>query len=157
MTDDYALPEASPDFRSHFTDPVYEDPAGEFAPFGTDEGSDMLHEWDERRGELADSSTVSQLLEESGYDGVEQHLDVPEPAGLGGERRPAHLPVPGGQIDAAFIVIAAGFTLLRLAGHIDEHGKRLTLKALDVLIDFYDSPVPAELLRQREDLASWGE
>ena len=155
MNDDYALPEAVQAFQTHFTDPVYDDPAGEFAPFGTDEGSDMLHEWDERRGELASTSTVSHLLDESGFDGVEEQLDVPEPDGLGRERGPGGIPVPGGQIDAATIVIAAGFTLLRLTGHIDEQGKRLTLKALDVLIDFYDSP--AELLRQREDLSIWEE
>lgn len=153
MTDDYALPEAAQAFRTHFTDPLYDDPEGEFAPFGTDEGFDMLHEWAERRGELASTSTLSQLLEESGFDGVEQQLDVPEPAGLGREHGPAKIPVPGGQIDAATIVIGAGFTLLRLTGNLDEQGKRLTLKALEVLIDFYDSP--AELLHQREDLSSW--
>ena len=143
MEDD-ALPKAAPGFTSHFTDPVYEDPAGEFAPFGTDEGWDLLHEWADRRSELNTSSTVSQLLEESGFGEMEHQLDVPETAGI---------PVPGGQVDAATMVIGAGFTLLRLTGHVDEQGKRLTLKALNVLIDRYDSP--SELLRQRADLESW--
>lgn len=63
------------------------------------------------------------------------------------------IPVPGGQVDAATITIGAGFTLLRLTGHIDEAGRKLTLKAIDVLIRRYDSP--PELLRQKADLQSW--
>jgi len=54
MSDDGALPEAAPAFRSHFTDPVYDDQAGDLAPFGTDEGWDLLHEWAARRNELTD-------------------------------------------------------------------------------------------------------
>jgi len=143
MGDD-ALPKAAPQFKAHFTDPVYEDQAGEFAPFGTDEGWDMLPEWAERRSELNASTTVTQVLEQSGFGGMEHELDVPESAGI---------PSPGGQVDAATIVTGAGFTLLRLTGHIDDEGKRLTLKSLDILIERFDSP--SELLRQRQDLQSW--
>lgn len=60
------LPEAAPAFAAHFTDPVYDDPAGEFAPFGSDEGFDMLYDWAERRDELDSTTTVAYLVEESG-------------------------------------------------------------------------------------------
>jgi hypothetical protein len=52
MMDNEDLPEAAPAFAAHFSNPVYDDPAGEFAPFGSDEGFDMLYEWAERRDEL---------------------------------------------------------------------------------------------------------
>lgn len=146
MMDDEDLPEAAPAFAAHFTDPLYDDPAGEFAPFGSDEGFDLLYEWAERRDELDSHTTVADLVEESGFAGVVNELDTPEGPGI---------PVPAGQVDAATITIGAGFTLLRLTGHIDEAGREQTLKALDILIRFYDSP--PELLRQRADLQSWRE
>lgn len=144
MTDDDDLPAAAPAFAAHFTDAVYSDPAGEFAPFGTDEGFDMLYEWADRRDELDSNTTVADLVEQSGFSNVVSRLETQEGPGI---------PAPGGQVDAATITIGAGFTLLRLTGHIDEAGRKKTLKALDVLIDRYDSP--AELLRQRADLQSW--
>lgn len=75
---------------------------------------------------------------------VVSELDHPEQPGV---------PAPGGQVEAATLTIGAGFTLLRLTGHIDDAGRRQTLKALDVLIRRYDSP--QELVRQRTDLESW--
>jgi uncharacterized protein YfeS len=142
--DDEELPEAAPAFSAHFTDPVYDDPAGEFAPFGSDEGFDLLYEWDERRDELDAATTVADLIEESGFTDVVAEIDTPEGPGI---------PVPGGQVDAATVTVGAAFTLLRLAGRIDEAGRQQTLKALDILIRRYDSP--PELLRQRADLESW--
>lgn len=138
------LPEAAPAFAEHFTDSVYEEPASEFAPFGSDEGWDMLHEWDERRYELTAQTTVADLIEGSGF------AELVSSAGFdtGGS-----VAEPGGLVDAATIVVGAGFTLLRLTGHIDEEGKRETLKALDILIELYDSP--PELVLQRDDLRSW--
>lgn len=144
MMDNEDLPEAAPAFTAHFSDPVYDDPAGEFAPFGTDEGFDMLYEWAERQEELGPETTVADLIEESGFADIVSELDSPEGPGI---------PVPGGQVDAATITIGAGFTLLRLTGRIDEEGRRQTLKALDVLIRRYDSP--QELMRQQADLESW--
>lgn len=138
------LPKAAPAFAAHFTDPVYDDLAGEFAPFGTDEGFDLLHEWAGRRDELGPDTSVADLLEESGFADVVSELDSPEGPGI---------PGPGGQVDAATITTGAGFTLLRLSGRIDDEGRRQTLKAIDVLIRRYDSP--PELLRQRADLESW--
>ncbi|QKE84616.1 hypothetical protein [Arthrobacter sp. NEB 688] len=138
------LPDADPAFAEHFTDPVYDDPAGEFAPFGTDEGFDLVWEWSDRRDELGPTTTVADLVDGSGLADVASQLDVPERAGI---------PAAGGQVDAATITIGAGFSLLRLTGHIDDDGRRRTLQALDVLIDRYDAPV--ELVHQRADLESW--
>ena len=142
--DQSELPTADPAFARHFTDPVYDDEAGEFAPFGTDEGWDLLHEWADRRDELGPHSTVDSLLEGDELGDVVSQLDVPEGGGV---------PVPAGQVDAATIVIGAAFTLLRLTGHIDDAGKRKALRAIDILLERYDSP--AELVRQRSDLATW--
>jgi uncharacterized protein YfeS len=144
MLDHEGLPKADAAFAAHFTDPVYNDPSGEFAPFGTDEGYDLLHEWADRRDELGPNTTVADLIEESGFADVVSELDSPEGAGI---------PSPGGQVDAATITIGAGFTLLRLTGHIDKAGRNQTLKAIDVLIRRYGSP--AELVRQRTDLQSF--
>lgn len=144
VMDNDGLPEAAPAFVTHFTDPIYDDPADEFAPFGTDEGWDLLHEWAERRDELSPSTTVADLIGESAFDEFVAKLDEEESPGI---------PAPGGQVDAATIIIGAGFTLLRLAGHIDDAGREQTLKALDVLIRRYESP--GQLLRQRADLHSW--
>lgn len=142
--EDAPLPAADPAFARHFTDPVYEDQGGEFAPFGTDEGWDMLYEWAARRSTLDDSTTVADLLNGTDFGWVTETLDEPEGPGI---------PEPAGQVDAATIMIGAGFTLLRLTGHIDDEGRRQTLKALDILIRRYESP--PELLRQRDDLLSW--
>ncbi|GLI27263.1 hypothetical protein ARHIZOSPH14_15050 [Agromyces rhizosphaerae] len=144
MTEYEGLPPAAPAFAAHFTDPIYDDPAGEFAPFGTDEGWDLLAEWAERRGELDTGTTLADLAEQSGFADIVAELDA--------EARPG-IPEPGGPIDAATIVVGAGFTVLRLTGNIDEAGRRQTLRALEVLIHEYGSR--RELLRQREDLESW--
>lgn len=142
--DDEDFPKAHPAFAAHFTDSLYDDAGGEFAPFGTDEGFDLLYEWDERRDELGPDTTVADLVDESGFADVVSELDTPEGPGI---------PKPGGQVDAATITIGAGFTLLRLTGRIDDEGRSRTLKALDVLIERWDSP--KELVRQRADLQSW--
>jgi uncharacterized protein YfeS len=143
MEDD-EVPASDPAFAEHFSAPLYNDLAGDFAPFGTDEGYDMLHEWAERRDELGPESTVADLIDESGFKDIVTSLDVTEEPGI---------PSPGGQVDAATIVVGAGFTLLRLTAQIDEAGRRLTLNALEVLIRFYGSR--PELIRQRDDLSSW--
>ncbi len=52
-----------PAYAAHFTDPFYDDPADDFAPFGSDEGSDLLVEAEEQRSRLGPSSTVADVLE----------------------------------------------------------------------------------------------
>lgn len=51
-----------PAFAAHFADPLYDDPANDFAPFGNDEGWDLLAGWSERTDELGPTSTVLDLL-----------------------------------------------------------------------------------------------
>lgn len=144
-TDDFAMPEAHAAFAAHFTDPVYEDASNEFAPFGTDEGSDMLFEWDERRDELTPDTTLADMLEMSGFGGVLDDLRPSEGSGA--------IPEPGGPEDAAIITIAGAFTQLRLTGAIDAEGRERALYALDILIDAHGAP--PELVLQRGDLEAW--
>lgn len=120
-------------FAAHFTDPVYEDVSNDLTPFGSDEGSDMLAEWDQRRDELGTLSTVADVL---GNDPFEHQSSD--------------------DIYSLMEVQAAGFTLLRLTGQIDPDGKRATLKAIDSLITAWHGEAP-ELLRQRHDLRTWTE
>jgi uncharacterized protein YfeS len=127
-------------FTEHFTSPIYDDPAGEFAPFGNDEGADMLADWAERTDELSPTSTVRDLL----ADGSDDPGDV--------DAMFAELDDEDG-IDAAFFVIGAGFTLLRLTGQIDDEGRTAVLRALAVLETSYGEQ--PELTRMRDDLESF--
>lgn len=128
------MPKADPAFAAHFTDPLYEDVSDERTPFGSDAGADILASWESMRDDLGPESTVADVL--GGY---------PE-AYLGDE-----------SFDDAQMVQGAGFTLLRLTGHIDEDGKRATLRALDRLLSPEMFGQDALLLKQRDDLRSWNE
>jgi uncharacterized protein YfeS len=127
-------------FTEHFTSPIYNDPEGEFAPFGNDEGADLLAEWAERADELGPTSTVRDLLADgfddpADVDGLVADLDTED------------------DVDAAFIIVGAGFTLLRLTGLIDDEGRRLVLRALSTLeLAYGEQP---ELTRMRDDLESF--
>ena len=127
-------------FTDHFTSPIYDDPAGEFAPFGNDEGADLLADWAARADELGPTSTVRQLLE----DGFDDPADV--------DAMLEELEDEEGA-DAAFVAVGAGFTLLRLTGQIDDEGRRIVLRALAALEVFYGEQ--PELSRMRDDLESF--
>jgi uncharacterized protein YfeS len=127
-------------FTDHFTSPIYDDPAGEFAPFGNDEGADILADWAARSDELGPKSTVRELL----ADGLDDPADV--------DGLLAELDDEDG-IDTAFIVVGAGFTLLRLTGQIDDEGRTAVLRALVALETFYGEQ--PELTRMRDDLESF--
>ena len=131
-----------PDFSAHFTDPMYDDPGDEFAPFGSDEGADDLTEWSERLDELDDSTTVRFLLE----DGFDDPTDV--------DGFITELTDEDESVDAAVITVGAGFTLLRLTGHIDEEGRALVLTALGRLQAFYGEQ--SQFTRMRADLEAFG-
>jgi uncharacterized protein YfeS len=125
-----------PLFAERFTDPIYDDPANDFAPFGNDEGADVLANWTARVDELDETSTVRTVLEDlfddsSGDVGVIEDNDV----------------------DTAMFAVGAAFTLLRLTGRIDHEGTRLALRGLDVIEGFYTS-VP-EVDRMRSDLVAF--
>ena len=94
----------------------------------------MLAIWDERRDELGPHSTVADVLEGDPQEYLSSNA-----------------------VDDAIAVQAAGFTLLRLTGHIDAVGKQATLAALGQLMSpdmFGENPA---IIRQRDDLRSWSE
>ena len=139
------LPEPAPAFTQHFTDPVYDDHADDLAPFGSDEGWELLMDWSDRRAELEASPTLATVL------GCEP-AQVAEVAG----------PMTGVDgIETATFVVSAAFVVLRLAGRLEEDDRLLALEALDFLIGMLPevnpaiTETPAALLRQRDDLASW--
>jgi hypothetical protein len=135
---DQNLPDAHPAFSNHFSAPIYEDAAGEFAPFGTDEGWDTLHSVAQNRDQLPDNATVRDVLALAGF-----------PDAGGWDER------PNGEewYEDATMIAASAFSLLRLTGQIDDTGRHQALEALDILIDFFgDQP---ELQQQRVDLDSW--
>jgi hypothetical protein len=101
---------AHPRFSAHFTAALYEDTAGEFTPFGTDEGADLLAVWTGQAADLTANPTVRHLL--AGQ--VSDNSDVDAVF---------FDPLAAGDIDAAFTVVSAGFTLLRLTGRIDAEGE----------------------------------
>ncbi|GAA3699333.1 hypothetical protein GCM10023081_40250 [Arthrobacter ginkgonis] len=136
--DDQNLPKAHPAFSRHFSAPIYEDPAGEFAPFGTDEGWDMLYVVAQECDRLPANATVEDVLALAGF---------PEAGGWD--------ETPSGEewYEDATLVAASAFTLLRLTGHIDDAGRQQAVEALGILIDFFgDQP---ELRQQRTDLVNW--
>ncbi|RKT79478.1 hypothetical protein DFJ68_2951 [Terracoccus luteus] len=135
-----------PAFAAHFTDPLYDDPAGEFAPFGSDEGADLLAEWSDRPGDLREDSTLRRLLAEAFTDPSDLD-DV-----LGGLARPTDDDA-GDDVDTATMVVGAGFTLLRLTGQVDDEGRELVLAGLRVLTDVYGAHREFEVMRR--DLESF--
>lgn len=152
---------AHPAFAAHFTDPVYEDPGAEFGPFGQDEPAELLAEWAQRADQLHAGSTVRDLLADGFEDPADLQaflsvLDQPAPAASrpdGPAVAGTRVLEAGGQVDVAFIVLGAGFTLLRLTGQIDQPGRGQVLAALRVLRGFY-GPQP-EFDRMAQDLATF--
>ncbi|WP_088320935.1 hypothetical protein [Kineosporia sp. R_H_3] len=110
-----AYPKA-PAFAAHFTDPLYDDLADEFAPFGSDEGADMLADWVHGPEDLTAASTYRDVLS-AFTDDVEALV------------MEAH----AGAMDLAAVVLGGCFTLLRLTGRIDPEGRRVLLDTLDVM------------------------
>lgn len=139
---DDSFPAPHPAFAAHFTDPIYEDPASDLAPFGSDEGFDLLYTWAERPDE-AEWLTLRELLEESGFDSFD---DVP----AGPEDDEA---LRSHRWETALNTVSAAFTLLRLTGSIDPEGKDSAVRALELLVDMEDND--PGLVRELEDLRSW--
>lgn len=128
-----------PRFAAHFTHPLYNDPGEDFAPFGSDEGSDVLHRWTGRRAELTAASRVRDLYESS--DEWDRAVLSIESSSL------------DDAVEDAIFVVAHAFTLLRLTGHIDPEGRRAALRSIDhMLLDTDNAP---EYLQQKRDLESW--
>jgi uncharacterized protein YfeS len=144
-----SLPTPHAAFAAHFTDPIYDDPGLESAPFGSDEGSDILWEWGERRDELGPESTIADVME---TDDAQLDALLAQLAGID-------------YLDQAAIVRGAAFTLLRLVGHLSPADRERVLRCIDYEIETTADPgwLSAEardqllppLRVQREDLVSW--
>lgn len=145
MTGNHGRPAPAAAFSDHFTDPLYEDRGDELAPFGSDEGSDLLWTWEERRDGLDRSSTLATVLA-CHPEEVSRVLGPME--GIDG-------------LDTAMAVRSAAFVLLRLVGHLSEDDRRLALEALEFEIGIIPrldpalADTPAALLTQRRDLSTW--
>ena len=86
MTEADELPTPHPAFAAHFTDALYEDDADDLAPFGSDEGWDLVTEWGERRDELSAHATVQEVLDESPLPAALEHVGgTGAPGGDGSE------------------------------------------------------------------------
>ena len=109
------LPAAHPVFAAHFTADIY-DPDDyrndDLPPFGTDEGSDAIHEWAERIEEMQQHPTLRHLLGDTAEDWIAD-LERSEQGGVDD------------------ILIGTGFTLLRFTGEIDGEGRSWLLQALE--------------------------
>lgn len=145
MSDLPGLPEPAPAFARHFTDPIYDDVADDLAPFGSDEGSDLLATWGHRRQELDPSSTLATVLE---CDPSEVTRYTGPMSGVDG-------------LETASFVVSAAFVLLRLVGHLSDDDRQVALQALDFQVrvlgevDAAHAEPPRTLLTQRDDLTSW--
>lgn len=137
-----ALPEAHPRFAAHFTDPLYEDEGDEFAPFGSDEGSDTLAMWDDRRDELTQATTVRWMMDDEetpfSFDDALDEMNEPRDEGA--------------SVDGITFLISTAFTLLRFTGQIDEEGKQAALRALNIMRGEFDDP---SFVTQINDLERW--
>ncbi|GAA3579532.1 hypothetical protein GCM10022197_41310 [Microlunatus spumicola] len=128
-----------PAYAAHFTDPFYDDPADDFAPFGSDEGSDLLVEAEEQRARLGPTSTVADVLELTAADDATEFVDE----------------IGEGSPDLDGFVIGAGFALLRLTGQIDARGRRWLQEALDRTLRFYGGGYADQHALMTRDLATF--
>jgi hypothetical protein len=129
-----AFPKPHKKFAAHFTDPLHHDEGAEFAPFGSDEGSDTLYGWLDRLAELTTCTTVRWMITAADPGGA---LDDAEHNGP----------------DVDGFIIGAGFALLLLTGHIDTEGKQLVLAALHRTYSYYADANPREPAVMIRDLA----
>jgi uncharacterized protein YfeS len=126
-----------PAFAAHFRDPIYDEEGDDLAPFGSDEGWDLLAGWGKRTDELSSTSTLAQIVPEE----FEKRAVVPAD-------------LNENDVDLVGTVIGAGFTLLRLTGQIDEPGRALLFRALDIREQVEGQR--AETDRMRADLLTFG-
>lgn len=137
MNDDN-LTQPHGNYAKHFTSEFYEDPANEFAPFGSDEGFDVISLAEDHRDEISASTTVQELLEI-----VDAPLSDEWSQTLKGQEA----------LDDAVFISSAAFALIRITGRIDPRGHKKALKSLKVLIDNFGDE--SELVQQKIDLESW--
>lgn len=136
--EEWGMEPAHPRFAAHFTHPMYNDPANDWAPFGSDEAADVLAEWEERRDELTSSTRLRDM-----YDSEEEWREAVAAIGTS----------PLDEDDEATWVVAQAFTLLRLTGQIDDEGKAAALRGLDRLLQ--ETSNAEEYVQQKRDLEAW--
>lgn len=129
------LPEPHPAFAAHFDDDIYDNIDDAYAPFGSAEGEELLRDWAERRDELDEGALLTDLVPSFGDD-------------LG-----TRIGADDEEAEVETLVMAAGFTLLRLFGEIDEQDRQYMLRALAHLEIVYGEQ--SEFETMREDLESF--
>lgn len=109
--DDDFLPPAHPEYTGHFTDPLYADPADDFAPFGSDEAADSVFGVLDAGTSLS-TATLRTLLDAE-FEGIDWESEADD--------------------DDAFdaVQIGFGFLLLRVNGRLDDEGVQLLRAAIE--------------------------
>ncbi|GAB3989114.1 hypothetical protein [Nocardioides marmoraquaticus] len=92
-------PPRDPRYTAHFTDPLYDDVADDCAPFGSDQGSDLLHDVEQAGRTIAPDATIESLLP---WGSVESFFADAE----------------RGDVDGLLLIYATGFLLLRYRGDL---------------------------------------
>lgn len=130
------LPVPHPAFIAHARSAVYDDFGSEFAPFGSDEGFDAIHNLYDRLPTLPPGFTLREVV---------------------GADWPVLLDGIAGAIDeilnAAPHLIGYGFAILRSTGRIDPEGREVVLRALRGMLSA--EPGAAELGQLIADLDAW--
>lgn len=102
---------AHPKYVAHFVDPLYDSNVLDSAPFGSDQGADMLHEVEMSGGLLPPHASIESILP---WGDVEGYFTDAEK----------------GDVDGLSFIYAAGFLLLRFNGQIDDADYRILRSAL---------------------------
>ncbi len=100
-----------PKYVAHFIDPLYDSRTMDSAPFGSDQGADMLHDVEMSGGVLRPDASIETVLPWGDVDGYFADAEK-------------------GDVDGLSFIYAAGFLLLRFNAHIDEADYRILRSAL---------------------------
>ena len=132
-------PEAAthPAYAAHFTDPMYSDAAGEFTPFGNDEGADAFLDLAQDRPAL-ERGTLAYVFRDDAE--LAQH-ELAKRAARSRE-------------DLYLRVIGWGFGLIRLTGQIDTDGLETLKLAVRRQAELWGGRAP-EYQRMLADLESF--
>lgn len=105
-----------PRYSAHFVDPLYESRHLDAAPFGSDQGADMLRDVEEAGGVLPDGASISTLLP-------------------WGDVQGCFAAAATGDVDGLSFIYAAGFLLIRYVGRLDRSDYETLRKALQGLAE----------------------
>lgn len=107
---------AHPRYVAHFADPLYDSNFLDSAPFGSDQGADMLHAVEMSGGVLPPDPSIETVLPWGTVKGY-------------------FADAQNGDIDGLLFIYAAGFLLLRFNAHLEEADYRILRSALVGLAD----------------------